>query len=291
MDITKKQKNAAVFEVILCASLWSIAGVFIKLIPWNSFVIAGARSLLAGAVAFLYMRARKLPFVVSRHSLGSAVSLCLTMVLFVTANKLTTAANAIVLQYTDSAFIVLISALFFGKRFTAADVLAVLATLGGISLFFFDRLSAGSLAGNLVALGSGVTFACYYISLGGATEPERMSGIVMANALTFLIGVPFAFATRPEFSGVPLLCVVILGIFQLGIPYVLLGHASGACPPLACALLCMSEPLLNPLWVYLFDGEAPGTYALAGGAVVIAVVAAWCVHNDRKARRAPAEAA
>lgn len=168
-------RNRAILEMLLCAALWSIAGIFIKLIPWNSIVIAGLRSLIAGLVMFVYMRARGIGFTADRRSLAGGAALCLTLTCFVAANKLTTAANSIVLQFTAPMFIVVFSALFLKKRFSRADVLAVVLTMAGISLFFFDQLTPGHLAGNCVAIFAGMAFACYYMSLEGASESQRMS--------------------------------------------------------------------------------------------------------------------
>ncbi|MGI5978202.1 MAG: DMT family transporter [Oscillospiraceae bacterium] len=270
-------KKKAILQMLACAALWSTAGIFIKLVPWNPFVIAGWRSLIAAIVGIVYMRTQKLSFVWSRHSRLGGLSLALTMLLFVTANKTTTAANAIVLQFTTPVFIVILSALLFRKKFRPADIVTVVLTLAGISLFFFDKLSAGHQLGNVIALSSGVTFAFYYISLGDSPEGERMSAILIADAMTFLVGLPFTFTTQPEIAPVPLLFMLLLGVVQLGIPYVLLAKAAEHCPPLACCLLGAVEPLLNPLWVFLLDGEAPGPRALAGGAVVILTVTLWSV--------------
>ena len=275
-------------EMLLCAALWSIAGIFIKLIPWNSIVIAGLRSLIAGLVMFVYMRARGIGFTADRRSLAGGAALCLTLTCFVAANKLTTAANSIVLQFTAPMFIVVFSALFLKKRFSRADVLAVVLTMAGISLFFFDQLTPGHLAGNCVAIFAGMAFACYYMSLEGASESQRMSAILIAHGLTFLVGLPFTFVYPPELSAAPVACILVLGVVQLGIPYVLLGRASGACPPLACSLLGAVEPLLNPVWVFIFDGEAPGLWALIGGVVVVATITIWCVYGDLRGKKAGA---
>lgn len=286
MGNVDRKKNVAILEVLLCAAMWSTAGIFIKLIPWNSFVIAAMRSVIAGTVVFLYMRVSGYAFAVNRRSLLSAAALGGTMMLFVTANKLTTAANAIVLQFTSPIFIMILSALFLGKRFSKADIIAVTVTMCGISLFFLQKFGSGGLLGNCVALGSGITFACYYITLGECPAEERLSGIVMADILTCLVGIPFMFATHPDFSGLPLLYIIILGVFQLGIPYVLLAIGSEYCPPLACSLLGALEPLLNPVWVFIFNGEAPGPFALAGGVIVIATISVWCVYNEKKVKAA-----
>ena len=281
-------RNRAILEMLLCAALWSIAGIFIKLIPWNSIVIAGLRSLIAGLVMFVYMRARGIGFTADRRSLAGGAALCLTLTCFVAANKLTTAANSIVLQFTAPMFIVVFSALFLKKRFSRADVLAVVLTMAGISLFFFDQLTPGHLAGNCVAIFAGMAFACYYMSLEGASESQRMSAILIAHGLTFLVGLPFTFVYPPELSATPVACILVLGVVQLGIPYVLLGRASGACPPLACSLLGAVEPLLNPVWVFIFDGEAPGLWALIGGVVVVATITVWCVYGDLRGKKAGA---
>lgn len=273
-------RNRAIFEMLLCAALWSIAGIFIKLIPWNSIVIAGIRSLIAGAVMFVYMRYKRIGFTADRRSMLGGLALCCTLTCFVAANKLTTAANSIVLQFTAPMFIVVFSVLFLKKKFSRSDVFAVVLTMLGISLFFFDQLTPGHLLGNCVAIVAGMAFAGYYMSLEGASESERMSAILMAHGLTFCVSIPFIALEPPELGAAPVICIFILGVVQLGIPYVLLGRASGSCPPLACSLLGAVEPLLNPVWVFIFDGEAPGMWALIGGVVVVVTITVWCVYGD-----------
>ena len=274
-------RNKAIIEILLCAALWSVAGILMKQIPWSGFVIAGFRSLLAGAVMAVYMAARRLKLTFTRRSLSGGAALCATMTLFSVANKMTTAANAIVLQFTSPIWILLISALFLKKRFRRADLLAVAFTFFGIVLFFMDGLRAGNMAGNCVALGSGLCFGLYYMSLGDCPEEDRMSAVAIAHALTFLVGVPAMFATKPEPDMAAIVCLVVLGVLQLGVPYVLLAHASGWCPPLICALLGALEPLLNPVWVAIFDGERPGVTALIGGVIVICAVTALCIYDAR----------
>lgn len=253
-----------------------------KGIPWTGFVIASLRSLLAGMVMAIYMWKNHLKFVITGRSLFGGVSLCATMILFSVANKTTTAANAIVLQFTNPIWIMIFSAAFLHKHFSRGDVIAVAMTFFGIALFFAEGLSMGNVLGNVVALASGLTFACYYISLGDCGEEVRMSAVEIAHVMTFLIGLPFLFTTRPEFTWQPVLFILILGIAQLGIPYVLLAHASGWCPPLVCALLGALEPLLNPVWVAIFDGEMPGALAILGGAIVIVTITIWCVWSGKK---------
>ena len=283
MEKSRRQKNTAISMLLICSGLWSIAGIFIKLIPWNSFVIAGWRSLLAGCIMAAYLAVKKIPFIMNKRSFVTGIFIHLTMMLFCTSNKLTTAANAIVLQFTNPVFIVIISALFMGKRFSKADITAVAVTLLGISMFFLDELDSGNLFGNFIAICSGITYACYYICLSSCAEAERMSAITIANALTFFVGIPFTVATKPQLSALPVVYIFILGVFQLGIPYLLLAKAVEHCPPLACSLLGALDPLLNPVWVFIFAGEAPGKFALIGGAVVVVTISLWCIYNDKKA--------
>ncbi len=277
-------KNKAIAEILLCAALWSIAGILMKQIPWSGFVIAGFRSLLSGGVMACYMAARRIRLTLDRRSVSGGIAHCATLTLFSLANKATTAANAIVLQFTAPIWLLMLSALLLKKRFRRADYIAVALTFAGIALFFLDGLRAGHMAGDCAALASGLAFGVYYMTLGDSPEEDRMSAVLIGHTLTFLIGAPTALISRPVFSTAALICIFALGVFQLGIPYVLLAHASGWCPPLICALLGALEPLLNPLWVAIFDGEIPGIGALIGGVVVIAAVTGLCIYDAREGR-------
>lgn len=280
----KNGQGIAITQMVICAALWSIAGILFKLIDWNPFVIAGFRSLIAAVTVFLYMRAARLKLVITKKSLITMFFLAATFLCFVSANKLTTAANAIVLEFTSPIFIMILSAVFLRQRFRVSDIITALLTFGGISLFCVGSLGSGQLLGNLIAVASGVTMAVMYITTGRATENERMSGILLGQLLTALIGIPFCFFTKGTVTLTTISYIFILGIFQLGIPYILLGLASSKCPPLACSLIAAIEPLLNPVWVFIFNGEHPGPFAIAGGVIVISAVTAQCVLQYRYSR-------
>lgn len=277
-----KKTDPGPFYMLLCAFLWSIAGIFIKLIPWNSLVIAGWRSFIAMFCVIAYMKATHLRFSLNKLSVLNGIFLSLTFLLFVSANKLTTAANAIVLQTTAPVFILILSAVFLGQRFCRADYITVALTLGGISLFFFDQLSGGHLTGNILGVLSGFTMGCMFVISGKADDSARMSGILMGHLFTALVGIPMSFVFDTPVTKSAVACILVLGIVQLGIPYVLYGLAVRSCPPLVCSLLGTLEPLLNPVWVFIFDGEAPGPFALMGGVVVIVTITVWCVRKDKK---------
>ena len=274
-------KNKAILQMLACATLWSTGGIFIKLIPWNPLAIAGWRSLISAAVVLAYLRLRRVPIRFDRRALLSGILMSLTFLTFVGANKLTTAANAIVLQFTAPVFLMLYSAVLFHERVRRADVWAVLCTLGGISLFFFDQLRPGYLLGNCVAILAGALMAGMYAAIGRSDGATRMGGMLLGHLFTAAVGVPVSLLTDTEVSAVSVLCILALGVVQLGIPYILLMLSSENCPPLACSLLGAVEPLLNPVWVAVFDGETPGPFALVGGVVVVASVTAWCIRQNK----------
>lgn len=279
----KNKQRIAIMQMTLCATLWSIAGIFIKLIDWNPFAIAGVRSLFAALAVAAYMLAAKQKIIVSKAVLINMVFLVGTFLSFVSANKLTTAANAIVLQYTSPVFIVILSALFLRQRFRLSDIITVTVALGGISIFFIESLDQGQLLGNMLGILAGVFMACMFIAVGKTDKEEKMSGILFGHLLTALIGVPFLFFSNNTISKVSVSSIIILGILQLGVPYILFGLASEHCPPLACCLIAAVEPLLNPVWVLIFDGERPGVCSVIGGIIVISAVTVQCILQDKYA--------
>ena len=283
----KRKQRIAILQMVACAALWSIAGILIKLIDWNAFVIAGFRALFAAVTVGIYMLVTKQRFVLSRNVLISALFLSATFFCFVSANKLTTSANAIVLQFTAPIFIILFSATFLRQRYKISDYITVLLTFCGIAVFFVSGLKDGHLAGDLFGVLAGVFMAGMYVSVGRTDKEEKMSGIFFGQVLTALIGIPFMFFTEGTVSSTAIISVVVLGVVQIGIPYILLALATNHCPPLALSLIGALEPLLNPVWVLIFIGERPGIYSLIGGIIVIGAVTAQSILQDRKT---PAEA-
>lgn len=275
------KQRKSIMQMTLCAIMWSIAGVFIKLIPWNALVIAGIRSLICTGIFAAYMLATRRRFVLSAATLRLALTVPATCICFMMANKLTTAANAIVLQYTAPVFLMGYSFLFRKQRFRAGDYIAVLLTMAGVALFFFDQLSGGALVGNLLAILAGAFFAGTMFTIAGVDEDARLSGLMQGHLLTALIGIPFVFVYGAPLSIGAVSSVLILGVFQLGIPYILYGLAASGCSPLALTLLAALEPILNPVWVFLFVGEAPGATALWGGVLVLISVTLWCIWDVR----------
>ena len=285
-----KKENIATLEMLLCAALWSIAGIFIKLIPWNGFAVAGMRSLIAGLTFAVYMLITKRRYICNKRTILGGVLAGSVYTCFTVANKLTTAANAIVLQFTAPVFIVIFSAVFLRQKIRREDLAVVIATLAGIALFFFDQLRPGYILGNFVAIAAGMFRAGMFIVVGTAEGDERFSTITNGQFLTFFVGLPFIIATKPEFTAAATASILVLGVFQLGISYILYVKSTQYCPPLACCLLGALEPLLNPVWVLIFDGERPGVWALIGGIIVVVSITLWCTFDRDKKEPVKSEA-
>lgn len=272
-------KNKVMMMMVACAMLWSIGGIFIKLISWSPLLIAGGRSLISGCVLAVYMLWKKVPVVFNRYSFGAGIGLSFAAILFVMANKLTTAANAVVLQYSAPIFVLILSVIFLKKKIKRRDVTVVAVTTVGIVLFFLDQISPGNIIGNILAILAGLFLALMFVMVGcgGDDDSTRMTGILIAHTLAAIIGIPIGLFQTSSFVPIELVWLLILGIFQLGLPYVLYAIASKSCPPLACSLIGMLEPLFNPVWVLLFTGEAPGPIALVGAIIMIGAISIWCI--------------
>lgn len=273
--------------MVICALLWSISGILIKYLDWNPLMIAGSRSLISGAVVVLYMVICRFRFRLTKKSVRAGVALTGCLICFVAANKLTTAANAIVLQYIAPAFVLILSTVFFHQKMRKVEVGVVAVTFAGIVLFFVDELDMGSILGNLVAITSGFCMSIMFIYNGQIDSmAEKMSGIVLAHVLTALIGMSGGMIAGDVTVGsTEAVIILVLGIVQLGIPYVLYGIASSKISPLSCSLIGMIEPLLNPVWVAIFYKEIPGIFALIGGVIVIAAVVFYNIWDEKQGEK------
>lgn len=259
----------AVLLLVVTALLWSLGGVLIKWVDWNPLAIAGARSLIGAAVIALVL-GRQLRFDGSFAQIGGAVAYASTVVLFVIANKLTTAANAILLQYTAPIYVALFSPWFLGERASRRDWLILLVILGGMVLFFLDDLDPHAYVGNLVALGSGVSFAWLTLFLRRQKDGFPLPSLLLGNLLAGLIGLPFMFQSMP--STASWIGLLLLGVVQLGLPYILYALALRQVTAVEGILIPMLEPVLNPVWVFLLMGEKPSSWAIVGGAIILGAV-------------------
>ncbi|MBL8260472.1 MAG: DMT family transporter [Candidatus Competibacteraceae bacterium] len=266
---TDSVHRRAVLMLLATALLWSLGGLLIKWVDWNALAIAGMRSLIGAAVIGLIFR-KELRFTGSFEQIGAAVAYAGTVVLFVVANKLTTAANAILLQYTAPVYVALFSPWFLGEQAQRRDWLSLAVILVGMLLFFGDELSFRGYLGNGVALVSGFCFAWLTLFLRRHREESSISALVLGNLLAGAIGLPFMFQSVPDAGG--WVGLLLLGVVQLGLPYVMYSLALRQVRAIEGILIPMIEPALNPVWVFLLLGETPGPLALVGGAIILGAV-------------------
>lgn len=269
--------TAAIVLIVTTAVLWSLGGLLIKLVNCHPLAISGLRSAIA--CVFLLLLIRKPHFSWSLPQIAGAISFSATVITFVLATKLTTAANAILLQYSAPIYVSLLGIWLLKEKVRLLDVITMVFVLGGMVLFFLDSLSAGGLLGNIFGLIAGISFACFFIFTRMQKNESPVETILLGNMLTALIGVPFTFVQFPDASG--WVGLLLLGVVQLGIPYVLYSIAIKHVTALEAILTCTLEPILNPLWVLLVIGERPGQWALIGGLIVIVAVTARGIISAR----------
>jgi drug/metabolite transporter (DMT)-like permease len=268
MITTSPERKKALLMLILAAFLWSTGGLLIKSVDIHPLAIAGTRSGIACLVVLLLLGRPR--FTWSVPQIGGALSYAATVTLFVFATKLTTAANAILLEYTAPVYIALLGSWFLGERTTAADWLMIGACLFGMTLFFLDSLAPGQLIGNICGVLTGLTFAFLAIFLRKQKDTSNLESILLGNAIVAVIGMPFLVLGAPDTKG--LLSLAALGAVQLGLPYVLYAWAIKRVTALDSILIPIIEPILNPLWVFLLIGERPGSWAVVGGLIVLSAV-------------------
>jgi len=262
------QRTRAVLFLLLCALLWSMGGVLIKAVSVHPLALSGTRSGIAAL--FMWAVLRRPRFTWSRTQIAGALAYAVTVLLYVSAVKLTTAANAILLQYTAPIYIAIFGAWFLREKATWIDWLSIVITLGGMALFFREGLASKNLMGDLLALASGMTFAWMNILLRKQKDGSPLESVLLGNALAALVGLPFLSRGLPTMQGWAAL--LILGTLQLGLSYVLYSHAIKHVTAMEGVLFSTLEPIINPIWVMLAIGERPSAWAIAGGALVVLAV-------------------
>ncbi|QTL98259.1 EamA family transporter [Iocasia frigidifontis] len=264
----KTERSVSILLLIITASLWSLGGLLIKLIDWNPLAIAGARSIISAIVILVYLKKPKITW--SKPQLGATLAYVATVIFFVIATKMTTAANAILLQFTAPIYVTLLSPWLLKEKTRISDWLIVLTVLGGMALFFLDNLSLYNIYGNLIAAASGISFAFFTLFMRMQKNDSPLESVLLGNIVTSIICIPFIFQAGPGSSG--WLFLIILGVLQLGLPYILYSKAIKHVSAIDAILIPVIEPLLNPVWVFLFLGETPGSWALIGGIIVLAAI-------------------
>lgn len=262
--------------------------MFIKWTALSGLQLSFGRSLLAAITVAIFTRREG--FRLNRVTALAAVLYAVLLLLFVLATKQTTAANAIFLQYTAPVYILIFEPLFYKEKFRRRDLITVAACVVGMSLFFVGKLRPQDVTGNLLALGSGVCFAFYFLLLrhSSARNVNRASSVIYGNLLLVLVAAPAGLAAVPNMTSHDALSVLYLGVVQIGIAYTLFtaGMARGL-RSLDAGIVGYIEPLLNPIWVFLVIGEKPAEWAILGGAIIIVAIVCHMIVDARSKSRRP----
>ena len=285
-------KFPPLFLILFAVLLWSTGGLFIKMTTLDAFAVNAGRSFLAAMTVaiFTYRKGLKL----DKLTLLTSFFYAGTLTCFVYANKNTTAANAIFLQYTAPIYILILAPFVLKEKFRVADLITVVVCLFGMSFFFLEpqnnanKLAADVFTGNVAALLSGIFFGLYFVFLRHPRSRRKNPALSVfyGNLIIVLLMLPFLWNSPPQPNENDILAVLFLGIFQIGTAYILFtkGISEGV-RPLDASIIGFVEPLLNPIWVFLFVGERPSIWAVLGGAIIVAAVAGHTLRQHFERRR------
>ncbi|MFZ1042579.1 MAG: EamA family transporter [Anaerolineales bacterium] len=276
-------RRTSIIFIVITAILWSTSGVLIKIISWQPIAILAGRSIFSSIVLFIYLR--RIPTKWTRWKLLASIAYILTQFLYIWSTKLTTAANAIFLQYTAPVYVILLALWFLHEKPSHTDWSSMLIIFVGMLLFFGDKLSTSGFYGNILAVLSGITSALMIVSLRAQKDGVPAESILVANLFTAILGIPFIL--KESWTVTNWLILLYLGTIQMGLSFILFSNAIKHVPALEANLISTLEPVLNPVWVFLFIGETPGRFALIGGLIVLAGVATNAINGARTPETAP----
>lgn len=260
--------------IVIAAIFWSFGGLLGKLIPWSGLTIAALRGIFAAFTIAVYRR--NFHFKINKPIVLAGISLTITTILFMLANKMTSAANAIVLQYTSPVFIILLTLIVDKQKPRKRDLFAIFGVLIGISIFFFDQFKSGNYFGDLIALASGLSFAAVFFA-NKLPNASPIDATYLGNLLSIFI-LPFIFFDQSFIqnqSPTIWLYIILMGVFQLGFGYIFFSLGIKQTAATTSSIIATLEPILNPIWVFLVLGEMPSTLALIGGIIVLITVSIY----------------
>ena len=261
--------------IFLCAILWSTSGLCIKLLPWHPVLIAGARSFIAAfflwGMRVLFKRRRgKTTQLLPVFAAGLAYAS--TMIAFVIANKLTTSANAILLQYSAPLWAAIIGWVLIKEKLYWEHWGALVLVIAGLFIFFKDSLGGGTLAGDCIGVLSGICFGANSVCMRMQKEGNPADAMLLSHIFCAAVAVPFAFLYTPAFTAGSIGALLFMGTFQIGVASLLFAYGIKRVSAIQAMLTAVIEPVLNPLWVLLVTGEGPSLSALLGGGLILSAV-------------------
>lgn len=274
------ERIKGILFVLLAATALSLSGLFVKLATWDSMAILSGKSAATLAVAAVYLKIKHYRCIFNKSVVLGGVCLSLISLMFTIATRATSAANAIVLQYTQPFFVILLLWLIYKQRPKRAEILAIFLAFAGIVCFFMDKLTPGGMTGNIVAILSGLVYAVFML-VKKMKGSDYLSSVVLSaviNVVTCGWKIPLQTDWRP----VPVLMVVLFGTVSCFWGYIFLSAGLDRIPLVTGALLTMLEPVLNPIWVALFYGETMSVMSVIGTVILLGTAAVYSIMQIRK---------
>jgi len=253
--------------ILLSAVFFALGGVLIKTNTWSPMTINGFRGIVAFFIILIDMKLRNHKFVLNKQVIFGALANFTMSSLFVIANKMTTAANAIVLQFTMPIFIIIFLWIFWKQRPEKISVITIAVSFMGMIFFFMGQLSMTGMIGNVVAILSGLFYAVVLL-IKKIPNSDFESSVLISFAICFIVGIPF-YINEASYPVSNYVLVVALGVFQLGCAYICLNRGLNTVPPIAASLISMIEPVLNPILVAIFYKEFIGYHEIIGSLIVL----------------------
>ena len=262
-----QKKRLGTVMMLLASLCFSLGGLLIKLIPWSPLAINGARNLIACLVIGGYILATHHRLKWNFTVFVGAVCLSGVTTLYSMANKMTSAGNTIILQYTAPVWIILLMYVFFRKKPGKLEIITILVVFFGIVCFFFDGLSTGKWLGDFLALLSGVFYAGVFM-LNQFEKGDALSSIFFGQLLSGILLTPMVFF-ETDFSVPVLSAVLVLGAVQVGLAYIFFSIGTRYTDPVTASIINALEPVLNPILVAVFYGEVLGRLSILGAVIVM----------------------
>jgi len=282
LDIVSKipHHRKGLFLISLTAFLWSTSGLFIKILTVNAFVISFYRSLIAALTLLVitYAKDKRVKFEFDALTILASVFYSGILIFFVLANKMTTSANAIFLQFTAPIYLLFLEPLFLKIKFRPRDLITIIICIAGMALFFSEKLEAGGIYGNIIAVTAGICFALFSLfvkwkrNLG---SDNTIISVIFGNFLVAIISLPIVYSelaiTTSQF-----LILLYMGIVQIGISYFIFNIGIKYVSATESMIIGMLEAVFNPIWVFFGVGEVPSIPAIAGGIIIFSAI---ILHN------------
>lgn len=287
----KEQQFAGQAAVLATAFLWSTSGLFIKMLDWHPIVIAGARGFVAAVFLIIVRLIFPSPKTSVKKNLAfpfwaSAFANAFVAITFVSANRLTTSANAILLQYSSPVWTALLAWWVIKEKPRWEHWSALVLVFAGLLVFLGDGLSSGGLSGNGLGMLSGMFVAAHVVFLRMAKDGNTRDILLMSHVIAAVISIPFFVLYPPEISVSSAMPVLFMGVIQQGAASLFFAYGIKRLSAIQAMLTCTIEPLCNPIWVFIVFSERPSVSAFIGGGMILtAVVSSSLIAKQREINR------